>query len=328
MYIKIKHIKKLLLISACVFFAGFNYLTYVKADSTTGGIKTCDKAIDNDCDGLINTEEALYGTNANNTDSDGDGYSDGVEIKSGYDPMKAAPGDRLVPNQNNVATLESRTTEDNTASLTDSYIKDINSFIASKNGTPISAEDMRNFSDSVLADKAITTSTDTLPDFDKTQLKVLSQTYAALSKEDRQQKIQQDSAQYLYQILYLLISNAPATIATPDDLSAFQEDFETRLSDLANTDNMAYFSDMGNRLEVFSGQLNDVQVPETMVDLHIKFVRIIKGFLSLSDTSISADINDPLGKIVLLTKARELTIIFADFLVEDFSNYFKELSSN
>src|SRR6266567_3674295 len=96
MYIKIKHIKNSLLIAACLFFAGVNYLTYVKAHTTqdsNGNI--CDKSIDSDCDGLTNTEEKLYGTDPTNPDTDGDGYSDGVEVKSGYDPLKAAPGDRI-----------------------------------------------------------------------------------------------------------------------------------------------------------------------------------------------------------------------------------------
>src|SRR6266704_2992979 len=94
MYIQIKHIKQTLLILAIVFFAGFNYLTFVKADNNTAQ-KGCDKSIDSDCDGLTNAEEKLYGTNPNSSDTDGDGYSDGVEVKSGYDPTKPAPGDKI-----------------------------------------------------------------------------------------------------------------------------------------------------------------------------------------------------------------------------------------
>jgi len=69
----------------------------VKADSnsTTDNTNICDKSIDSDCDGLTNAEEKLYGTDPNNPDTDGDGYSDGVEVKSGYDPLKPAPGDKI-----------------------------------------------------------------------------------------------------------------------------------------------------------------------------------------------------------------------------------------
>jgi hypothetical protein len=47
---------------------------------------------DSDQDGLSNDEEVLYKTDALKKDTDGDGYTDGVEVESGYDPLKPAPG--------------------------------------------------------------------------------------------------------------------------------------------------------------------------------------------------------------------------------------------
>ena len=43
--------------------------------------------VDTDNDGLFDDEEAQYGTDINNPDSDGDGYLDGDEVKNGYNPM-------------------------------------------------------------------------------------------------------------------------------------------------------------------------------------------------------------------------------------------------
>jgi hypothetical protein len=42
--------------------------------------------IDSDGDGLSDSEEALFGTNANLTDSDGDGFSDSAELENLYNP--------------------------------------------------------------------------------------------------------------------------------------------------------------------------------------------------------------------------------------------------
>ncbi len=50
---------------------------------------------DADNDGLKNWEEEIYKTDARNPDSDGDGYLDGEEVASGYDPTIAAPNDAL-----------------------------------------------------------------------------------------------------------------------------------------------------------------------------------------------------------------------------------------
>ncbi len=53
--------------------------------------------LDSDQDGLTNQEEKALGTDPNKFDTDGDGYSDGAEVRSGYDPLKPAPGDQLFP---------------------------------------------------------------------------------------------------------------------------------------------------------------------------------------------------------------------------------------
>ena len=53
--------------------------------------------LDSDNDSLLDEEEALLGTSATSTDSDGDGYSDSAEPSKGYNP--AGPG-KLADNPN------------------------------------------------------------------------------------------------------------------------------------------------------------------------------------------------------------------------------------
>ena len=44
--------------------------------------------VDSDWDGVPDwDEENIYFTDANNSDTDGDGYLDGEEINAGYDPL-------------------------------------------------------------------------------------------------------------------------------------------------------------------------------------------------------------------------------------------------
>ena len=51
---------------------------------------------DSDNDGLKDwQEQQVYFTDPCNTDTDDDGYLDGEEVVSGYDPLKKAPGDEL-----------------------------------------------------------------------------------------------------------------------------------------------------------------------------------------------------------------------------------------
>lgn len=42
---------------------------------------------DTDGDGLVDSQEVVYGTNVSNPDTDGDGYSDGEEVSNGYNPL-------------------------------------------------------------------------------------------------------------------------------------------------------------------------------------------------------------------------------------------------
>jgi hypothetical protein len=44
--------------------------------------------LDADADGLSDILEAKFQTDMTNPDSDGDGYSDGLEINNGYDPLR------------------------------------------------------------------------------------------------------------------------------------------------------------------------------------------------------------------------------------------------
>lgn len=49
--------------------------------------------IDSDADGLTDDEEKIIGTDPNKADTDGDGYLDLAELKSGYDPL--VPGKKV-----------------------------------------------------------------------------------------------------------------------------------------------------------------------------------------------------------------------------------------
>ena len=73
--------------------------------------------LDSDQDGLTDQEERTIGTDPGRADTDGDGYSDGKEVESGYNPLKPSPGDKIVISaQNTGATNNNLATNNNEAS--------------------------------------------------------------------------------------------------------------------------------------------------------------------------------------------------------------------
>ncbi len=74
--------------------AGTGYWYWNNKSSAVAGDKNqnlaqTDPKGDPDKDGLDNEKEAYYGTDANDPDSDNDGYSDGEEVASGHNPLGA-----------------------------------------------------------------------------------------------------------------------------------------------------------------------------------------------------------------------------------------------
>jgi len=63
-------------------------------------VNSTDPKEDSDKDGLPDKEEEKLKTDPQKADTDGDKFLDGQEVKNGYDPLRAAPGDKVIGNGN------------------------------------------------------------------------------------------------------------------------------------------------------------------------------------------------------------------------------------
>ena len=66
----------------------FSYDFAVTEIEAKNEVQQLNKMIDSDHDGLSDDDERERGTDPNNQDTDGDGFTDGVEVANGYDPLK------------------------------------------------------------------------------------------------------------------------------------------------------------------------------------------------------------------------------------------------
>lgn len=98
---------------------------------------------DSDNDGLKDWQEALWQSDKNNPDTDGDGTLDGEEVANNRNPVKAGPDDEMVQNSNEI------TTE---TTLTEEFSKDVFAqYLTLKDsGVEFNSETELAFADSVL----------------------------------------------------------------------------------------------------------------------------------------------------------------------------------
>ena len=132
------------------FLCLFSSALYVAADeaSTTDAIVFDDA----DSDGLSNEEEKIYGADPDVADTDGDGYSDGVEIEGGFDPLKPAPGDRVTPDEVNVLEVSDAALNLGGVNLTEKASEELAAMVSEKEeGSEITSEDLNTVMANVMA---------------------------------------------------------------------------------------------------------------------------------------------------------------------------------
>ena len=83
--------------SSIMYDPAFTQDTAPAKDALPGGGGSLPSTDDTDGDDLLDVEELLWKTDIHNPDTDGDGYNDGLEVRSGYNPL--GPGKLIGPLQ-------------------------------------------------------------------------------------------------------------------------------------------------------------------------------------------------------------------------------------
>lgn len=282
-------------------FFGLLFLSaafFVFADSNTSSPMSIFQ--DSDQDGLSNEEEKLYGTDPNNPDTDSDGYSDGVEVMSGYNPLKPAPGDKIIKQQNNsVSAIVS--SQDGSGNLTEQVSGEIATMLKNtdQSGKAISLDDINNSVDKVMGGNVQDV---VLPDVDMKEIKIKNLP-KNLNKTKQVEQEKKDAIEYLTVLAYLVANNSPKTFQTQNDLSGIFDNLSTAsITDMA-AGNLQSLEDLSKRGEKMLGELKDVEVPEKMVDIHVKALQMAKYAMQLKGELKPTD-SDPLGQIAVLSKAQ------------------------
>lgn len=256
--------------------------------------------IDSDSDGLTDTEEErIYHTDPLKPDTDGDGYKDGDEVKTGHDPKV---------NESGTSGSSSTTTTDNT------YGQQYNRFIASnpddlsnidptkylseqdlkdlQSGNP-SDQSIEKISSLALANTAINAQS-ALPNIPDSQLNITS----ASGKQAVQQ--------YMIAFASIMLTGAPfgnQQQLTSYLVSALNGD-TTKVKQLLN---------MAKQAET---QLKQVPVPKEMLDIHKKAIGILELFQQSATILTNSDTVDPTAGLTATNQLRVLTNAASDLQTE------------
>lgn len=318
-----------------IVFLGFGFFAF--ADERLSGKSVFQ---DTDQDGLTNEEETLYGTNPQEMDTDGDSYGDGAEIRGGYDPLKPAPNDKVfistnsqdssnqkessslasTPTINNVSSNNNRAGGADSENLTTQVSEQITEILKQSSTGNTNASSLQSIQDNIQQLlEGQNFNEITLPIIDKETINIKKQDYKDISEKDREEKIKQDTLEYITKVSYIIASNAPEMISSPEDMQKIASGLLASVTSSLEMGNQKYLTDLAEKGNGVLKELNDVAVPENMLDSHIKAIQLFQ-YASTLPTEMKSYDKDPLANMVVLSKIQGLLGYITSFVKQVDSN--------
>jgi hypothetical protein len=297
-------------------FFGLLFLSmafFVSASDDLSGKNIFD---DPDHDGLTTAEENLYETDPNQADTDGDGYSDGVEVRSGYNPTKPAPGDKIIA-EKSAATDTSGNAS--TYNLTEKVSKQIATLVQESQNNPtedgkteITIEQINEAMQKTISGNQEDV---VLPEVDMSTIKIKKQSYGKLSADKKKAAIKKDVEEYATVLAYIFANNAPKLITSESDLQNFSDEATNKILAALSSGNTSYLETLSQNGDKILEQIQDVEVPTQMLDVHVKAIQLAK-YASTLKGELKVDPNeDPLKMIASLSKTQGLLSVLMAFSV-------------
>lgn len=272
--------------------------------------------LDFDQDGLSNDEETAYGTDPYNADTDNDGYSDYVEISGGYDPRKPAPGDRVVPVP---AIAQSASNEGAVSEAGENMTDEAGAKIAGviqtslAEGNDVTLADV----DKVVQDAiAKGSESPVLPEVDMERITVKKQAYKDLSDDEKKEQIKEDAQEYITAVSYIFAVQFPQIKSESDtEPTLGMESMLSGLMSSVTSGNYAQLEEFSTAGESVVNQLFEVEVPETLLDVHIHAIQLANYAQEIKD-NVKVDTSDPLASISNLSLVQGLLVMSQEFFTD------------
>ena len=295
----------------------FSFSCFTSADSTDLSLFE-----DYDRDGISNDEESSYKTDPRKADTDGDGYSDGVEIESGYNPLVPAPGDRIMkpkqPVQISSADTQSSNVTKNIAEDVVSYLKDVKE----SGSTDISSEEFSQAVAKAVDEKVEFVDVEPIK-FEEITIK--KQDYDNLSDKEREGKMKEDATEYFTAISYIFISNFPDGFFEMP-VEQFQSEFMNNMSNFSmDLSGISYFEELAKNAVAAEEQMDEIIVPEEMIEVHSDGLYLLRYAASIYKSgnyeNVSTDVTPMIASLAQLQGLLDQSEAFHTKVAEKIEKY-------
>ncbi|MCR4283998.1 MAG: thrombospondin type 3 repeat-containing protein [Parcubacteria group bacterium] len=260
---------------------------------------------DSDNDGLKDWEEALWKTDIDNPDTDGDGALDGDEVNQGRDPLKPGPDDKLEEkistslSQGGVGVVSNPTSS--SVNLTDLLSKNL-SLQAGNGISPLSADNQD------ILDKANSSTEALLKDFIASFSPVLSENEFNVSSDNSKTAIEKYNKE-LEQIFY----DIPYPKKTEGEV----------FIEVAKTNNISLVDPYIDYYKKMIIRMKRITVPSSFVEDHKRWVEYSVASLRVSENMKEVK-RDPLKTIIAIQENERIKNEFAVFIA-GFGNRISDL---
>lgn len=299
----------ILIVSAVTFFT--------QADSTDLTLFE-----DFDRDGLSNGEERTLGTDPKKADTDGDSYSDGVEIESGYDPLKPAPGDRIIKENitPKIAPVQSSTTN-----VTRKISENLVSYIADAQEAGDADVTSEEFSQAIsqAIDEEVEFSE--TPPIDVSEIIIKKRNLDNLSTEEKDAAMKEDATEYFTSISYIFMTSFPDSFfdRSPDEL---QTELMNHLSDFSSSvSDFQYFEDLAENALTAEKQMKEIAVPEDLVSIHSEGLYLLRYMGDLYEQGdykkVSTDAAPMIATLAQIQGLINISLTFQEHVQERLDHY-------
>lgn len=295
-----------------VFSIGF----FVSADSNTAASRSI--FLDADQDGLSDDEEKIFGTDPLKRDTDGDSYSDGVEVESGYDPRKPAPGDKLVSEDDGLG--KGGYDESSDTNLTETASSEVVKMLSQNTGAAINMNDITASIETLLQQTAVDVK---VPEVKKEDVKVKTVKCKSSDSEEKcAERKREATEEYLTVLAYLVANNSPVPLNATSDLEVLSNTILKETSQAFSLGSFSFLKEASTRADTFLVGLKDIEVPENMVETHIKAVQL-GLFAQDLGKEYEQKADDPIAQIALLGELQGVLGIASDLssdMMTEFEN--------